>query len=112
MLCASTVEHRQTSNNAVAMVSAPARENLKGKRVCFTGECRCLLRGSAISRELGTQLATDQGLVVADSVTKDLDILVVADPQTQSGKAKKARQYGVRVMHEPVFWRAIGIDVE
>jgi DNA polymerase-3 subunit epsilon len=47
-----------------------------------------------------------------ESVTKKLDLLVIADPHTQSGKAKKARQYGVRIMHEPVFWKAIGVSVE
>lgn len=47
-----------------------------------------------------------------DSVTKKLDILVVADPQTQSTKAKKARQYGLRIVHEPEFWRMLGIATE
>ena len=46
------------------------------------------------------------------SVTKKLDVLVVADPDTMSSKAKKARTYGVRIMAEPVFWRLMGIDVE
>ena len=44
-------------------------------------------------------------------MTKKLDLLVVADPLTQSGKAKKARQYGIRIMHKPVFWRALGLEV-
>jgi DNA polymerase-3 subunit epsilon len=46
------------------------------------------------------------------SVTKELDLLVVADPNTQSGKAKKARKYGTRIVHEPVFWRSLGIAVD
>jgi len=29
-----------------------------------------------------------------------------------STKAKKARQYGVRILAEPVFWRMMGVDVE
>jgi DNA polymerase-3 subunit epsilon len=52
------------------------------------------------------------GLEVADSVTKKLDILVVADPHTQSGKARKARQYGTRIVHEPVFWQMLGVTVK
>ena len=56
-------------------------------------------------------MAADKGLNVLDRVTKKLDILVVADPNTQSGKAKKARQYGIRIMHEPVFWKALGVEV-
>jgi DNA polymerase-3 subunit epsilon len=41
-----------------------------------------------------------------------LNLLVVADPHTQSGKAAKAKKYGVRIMHEPVFWQAIGVIVD
>lgn len=86
-------------------------ESLAGKRVCFTGELLCRYRGQPLTREVAEELATNAGLTVADSVTKKLDLLVVADPHTQSGKAKKARQYGIRVMHEPVFWRAVGVEV-
>ena len=54
---------------------------------------------------------TGAGLKIASSVTKKLDLLVVADPDTQSGKAKKARDYGIRVMSDTVFWRHCGIEV-
>ena len=86
-------------------------ERFAGKQVCFTGECQCQWRGETITREMAAELAARQGLVVSESVTKKLDLLVVADPLTQSGKAKKARQYGIRTMHEPVFWRALGLEV-
>ncbi len=39
-------------------------------------------------------------------------ICVVADPDTQSGKAKEAREYGTRIMAEAAFWKAIGANVE
>jgi DNA polymerase-3 subunit epsilon len=65
-----------------------------------------------ISREMAERLAEERGLVVAETVTKQLDILVVADPYTESGKAKIARKYGTRIMHEPVFWQAIGVMVD
>jgi DNA polymerase III epsilon subunit-like protein len=92
--------------------TASSDGGFEGKRVCFTGEFQCRLGDEPITREMASELASRQGLSVADSVTKKLDILVVADPLTQSGKAKKARQYGVRIMHEPVFWKAIGVSVE
>jgi DNA polymerase-3 subunit epsilon len=96
-------------------LSAPATPsvdtNLNGKRVCFTGELRCRYNGQMIPRELAEELAASAGLVVRDSVTKKLDLLVLADPQSQSCKAKKARHFGIRVMHEPVFWKAIGVEV-
>jgi DNA polymerase-3 subunit epsilon len=37
---------------------------------------------------------------------------VVADPNTLSGKAKKAKIYGVRILHENVFWKTLGIKVD
>jgi DNA polymerase-3 subunit epsilon len=89
-----------------------ADSDLVGKRVCFTGEMQCSHEGQVISHEYAEELATQAGLDVVDSVTKKLDLLVVADPQTQSGKAKKARLYGIRIMHEPVFWKAIGVEVK
>lgn len=91
---------------------APAEASLLGKRVCFTGELQCQHGRQTISRELAEELATKAGLVVVGSVTKKLDLLVLADPHSQSGKAKKARQYGIRIMHEPVFWKAISVKVE
>ena len=58
------------------------------------------------------ELATNAGLIAVDSVTKKLDLLVLADPYSQSGKANKARKYSIRIMQELVFWKAIGVDVE
>lgn len=86
--------------------------DLAGLSVCFTGELQCRLHGMPIERELAQELAETAGLFVQGNVTKKLDLLVIADPYSQSGKAKKARQYGVRIMHEPVFWRSIGIPVD
>ena len=97
----------QSSVGIDGMGSGP----LVGRQVCFTGECQCRLRGETITREMAVELAARRGMIVAEAVTKKLDFLVVADPLTQSGKAKKARQYGIRIMHEPVFWRALGLEV-
>lgn len=88
------------------------REQLTGKRVCFTGECQYRHLGQTITREMATELATNRGMIVVESVTKKLDLLVVADPLTQSGKAKKAHKYGLRIMHEAVFWKLLGVEVE
>ncbi len=88
------------------------REQLVGIRVCFTGEFRCRRLGETITRESATELATNQGMIVVESVTKKLQLLVVADPLSQSGKAKKARKYGIRIMHEVVFWNVLSIQVE
>ena len=85
--------------------------NLAGLRVCFTGELQSRHEGIPITRQLAEDLAAKAGMVVMDSVTKACDLLVLADPNSQSGKAKRARQYGTRVMHEAVFWKTIGVRI-
>jgi DNA polymerase-3 subunit epsilon len=50
----------------------------------------------------------DHGLLVRSNVSKKLDILVIADPESQSGKAQKAREYGTRLMSEDAFLRLLG----
>jgi DNA polymerase-3 subunit epsilon len=91
---------------------SPLSDNLVGKRVCFTGECICQYDGGLITRGIATQLASERGLIVQESVTKGLDILIVADPESQSGKARKARQYGIPILPELVFWRNIGVVIK
>lgn len=88
------------------------RLDLDGMRVCFTGELQSRINGEPITRDVAETLAEQAGFVVLNSVTKKLDLLVVADPNTQSGKAKKARQYGTRILADSVFWRMIGVAVE
>ena len=87
-------------------------EQLSRTQVCFTGEFQCRHAGMAITREMATEFALNRGMIVVETVTKKIDLLVVADPLSQSGKAKKARKYGIRIMHEAVFWKALGIEVE
>ena len=84
---------RSVETIAVSDSGAPPAEDWTGKTVCFTGECGCSIQGQIISREMAEQIAREKELRVLPSVTKKLDILVVADPNTQSSKAKKARQY-------------------
>lgn len=94
--------------------SAPTQNDndLRGRRVCFTGELQSTISGQAITRGVAEALTTRAGLIVASNVTKSLDILVVADPHTQSSKATKARAYGIRILSDTVFWRLIGVTVD
>lgn len=64
-----------------------------GSPVVLTGEMsreRSILEGELI----------DLGFTVGKGVTKKTALLIAADPYTQSGKAKKARQYGIPVVGE------------
>lgn len=88
-----------------------AEAGLAGKSVCFTGALTCNYEGALVTREIAQELAEGAGMVVAPRVTKKLDMLVVADPDSLSGKAKKAREYGIRIVAEAAFWSMIGVEV-
>lgn len=85
---------------------------LQGKTVCFTGTLNAIVDGQRASRRMATRQAEAHGMIVKKSVTKKLDYLVIADPDSMSGKAKKARAYGIRMLAEPVFWSAVEVQVE
>jgi DNA polymerase-3 subunit epsilon len=80
---------------------------LEGKEICFTGSFNSLVDGERVTRSMMEEIATCKGMVVRKNVTRSLDYLVCADPDTMSGKAKKAREYGVRIIAEPAFFRMI-----
>lgn len=83
------------------------RTEFRGKTVCFTGESVC-----DFDRETQELLAAGAGLIVMPSVTRRLDILVLADPASQSTKRKKAESYGIRMIAERSFWPALGIAID
>ena len=74
-------------------------ENLSvGKRVCFTGEASGF-SGTSIDRADLEALAAKVGLhPVRDVTKKGCDLLVAADVSSMSGKAKKAKEWGIPVI--------------
>jgi DNA polymerase III subunit epsilon len=70
-----------------------------GDRVTFTGEM-------SVPRSALEAIAKAAGLVVGSITTKNR-ALVLADPNSQSGKAAKARKFGVTVVSEQVFRYAV-----
>lgn len=60
-------------------------------KVCFTGTCPDYTRAELVEM-------AEEEYEVRDSVTKDLDILVCADPNASSSKLQKAAKYGVKIM--------------
>lgn len=111
----SRIEAAITRSPDLGPVRSAEREGVSippGTTVCFTGALKATIDGYAVSREQAHELARGAGLVVLDSVTKKLEVLVVADPQSASGKAKKARSYGTRLIGEAVFWQLIGVPVD
>jgi DNA polymerase-3 subunit epsilon len=98
---------------AVIPAVRPQRHtDLEGCSVCFTGTMTAMIDNVALTRTQCEALAARAGLIAATNVTKRLDVLVCADPDSVSGKAKKARSYGTRIMAERAFWKAIGVSVD
>lgn len=80
--------------------TSPGRFHLSvGDRVCLTGQM-------SRPREEIAAAATARGLVVG-GLTKKTRLLVAADPDSQSGKAAKAREYGVPIVTEEAFLRML-----
>lgn len=69
---------------------------LAGKTFCFTGAL------GRPRKEL-EKLVEDRGGTLLSGVTKELDYLVMADPNSGSSKATKAKQYGTECIDEATF---------
>ena len=70
--------------------------SLDGKSFCFTGAME-------YKRKDLQDMVTQNGGINKDSVTKDLTYLVIQDPNSTSGKAKKARDMGITLISPEQF---------
>lgn len=85
-----------------------AGDLIPGLRVCFTGSAQDD-NGSFIEREELEEMAAKHGMQPVSGVTKSkCDLLVAADPASNSGKGMKARDYGIPVMSVSEFVRRLG----
>lgn len=73
-----------------------ATGSLTSKSFCFTGAME-------YKRKDLQDMVTAQGGTNLDSVTKNLTYLVIADPNSTSGKAKKARELGITLISPEQF---------
>ncbi|GAA4635931.1 hypothetical protein GCM10023196_083570 [Actinoallomurus vinaceus] len=72
-----------------------------GDRVAFTGEAE-------LGRDVLEARARSAGYVPHPRVTKEVALLVAADPDTLSGKARRARIYGIPIVTTGTFLRLTG----
>ena len=77
-------------------VARAAAGPLAGLTFCFTGAL------SRPRKEL-EQMVEAAGGTLLSGVTKDLKYLVMADPESGSSKAQKAKQYGTQCLDEAAF---------
>ena len=67
-----------------------------GDLVVFTGEM-------SVPRPVWEKRAEAAGLVPRSAVTKKVKLVVAADPDSLSGKARKATDYGIPIVTEDAF---------
>lgn len=75
---------------------------LSGKSFCFTGAME-------YKRKDLQAMVTAHGGTNLDSVTKNLAYLVIADPNSTSGKAKKARELGITLISPEQFLEMVNV---
>ncbi len=75
-----------------------SNSKLAGLTFCFTGALP-----SGMKRNDAEAMVTAAGGVARDSVFKGLSYLVIADPNSTSSKAEKARKLGVKLISEEQF---------
>lgn len=92
-----TQEGLLSADETVTSQEAPQAALVAGARVCFTGSATD--GGVPMDRADLEDLARERGLEAVKNVTKTkCDVLVAEDPASQSGKAKKAREWGKPVL--------------
>ena len=82
-----------------------------GARICFTGTAQDAA-GRIVERDEMERLAQKAGLAPVKSVTKTrCEVLVTAEAGTQSGKARKAQEYGKPVFSADEFFAWLAGEV-
>jgi DNA ligase (NAD+) len=72
-----------------------------GKKVVFTGALN-------IKRAEAQKMVIDVGGECPSSLSKDTDYLVIADSDSTSSKATKAKSYGTKIINEENFFKLLG----
>lgn len=98
-----------TDINIPERTAVPEAADIRqGQRVCFTGSA-VDADGQAIDRETLERLAASAGLQPVSTVTKkSCDLVVAADSASTSGKARKARDFGIPVIDVRKFLHELG----
>lgn len=77
-----------------SIVAGPKKDNTK-KTLCITGSLPSGKKKHEYESPLGAV-----GISLVDDVSKGLDYLVVSNPEVETGKTKKARKLGIKIISE------------
>lgn len=108
----------RTANQVVDQEASPAGTETPhtGMRVgsfaMKPGDIVVLTGEMSLPRAVWEERVTQAGLTVGDSVTKKTKLLVAADPDSLSSKAKKARQYRIPVVTEAAFGQLLESTIQ
>ena len=103
---------RSTKESDVAIETLSAHPLPRSARVCFTGTA-VDADGREFTRERLEQIAAAHGFQPVGSVSKKgCDLLVAADPTSNSGKAQKARQLGIPTLSVEEFIKLTVLRLE
>lgn len=72
--------------------------------ICCTGMSAPLPNSRTIGRDEIEEAAARRGIIVKAGVSRKVDAVIAADPWSQSGKARKAREYGIPIITFSDFW--------
>ena len=100
---ASEIEAAAAGPGPVAPALTTGFRLVAGDTVVITGDTRR-------DRSEWFEILGELGLVAKDNMVKSAKVLVAADPDSMSGKAKQARQYGIPIITEEGLERLVGLD--
>jgi DNA ligase (NAD+) len=106
---------REQIRDLLTLITIKKREevnmdsSLKGMSFCFTGAIeRIDEKGERFTRDRVEQLVKDNGGITLP-VKKGLNYLVMADPNSNSSKAQKAKKLGITIISEKQFFMMINM---
>jgi DNA polymerase-3 subunit epsilon len=100
-----SVEHALSTERDASSAALPLSSGfhlVAGDSLVLTGEM-------SKPREVWESLLAGLGFDVRPNVVKKTKVLVAADPDSLSGKAKKAREYGIPIVNEAGLERLLGL---
>lgn len=103
------LEHRVEINKLASIMNFENQPDTKCEGGVFDGEIICFTGKSPKPRHEMSQLAESAGASVCSSVSANTTVLVIADPDSESSKAVKARKMGIKLMSPGDFLSKVGV---
>jgi DNA ligase (NAD+) len=107
--CTWVLENEEELENLSSFMIFEDQPDTKGDDGPFAGEVVCFTGKSPMKRPEMSQLAESAGASISSSISSNTTILVIADPESKSAKAVKARKMGIKLMSPDDFLSQVGV---